>query len=491
MHGVSKCYPGVLALDTVDFSLNAGEVHCLIGENGAGKSTLMKILAGALKLDNGAIVVNGNNALLHSPLAAQHLGIGTIYQEFKLVPQLSVAENIVLGHEPTHAASPFIDTEALTEKALSVLTQLGEAIDPTAIVGTLGVAQRQIVEIAKALSRKIAILIMDEPTAALTERERERLFALIRKLKAEGVGIVFISHRLDEVFDIADRVTVLRDGKVVSTGSITDVDRMTLIRLMVGRDLEREYPHVQLQRGSELLRLEHLNAKGLYDISLSLYQGEILGLAGLVGSGRSELARVVFGADPKISGNVVLRGKEIAPTSPHEAIAHGIGLLTEDRNLLGLVLQMSVKDNITLASLGNLFRGWLIDPKRERTVVEPLLVDLRIKAPHCDVEVETLSGGNRQKVVLARWLGTKAQVLIFDEPTAGVDVGAKYELYTSINALAQRGVGVVVISSDLPELLGICDRIVVMREGKICGELLRSEATQERVMMLATGHTIN
>ncbi len=485
MSGISKRYPGVLALEKVDFTVNAGEVHCLVGENGAGKSTLIKILSGALSPSEGSIQIDNQPVQLPSPHSALRLGISVIYQDFKLVPELSVAENIVLGHEPRGLL--FIDRRKVHEIARAALLQLGEEIDTSAIVGTLSIAQRQIVEIAKALSRNVRILALDEPTASLTEREIENLFRVIRRLKSEGVGIIYISHRLEEVFDIGDRVTVLRDGKVVTSCPLPQVDRRKLIQWMVGREIEDEYPKIELQRGREILRIEHLSAAGLHDIDLTLYKGEILGIAGLVGSGRSELARVLFGADPKNEGRIFLDGKEMHPRSPHEAINEGIGLLTEDRNTLGLIMQMSVKENITISSmksLGSLF----IDEAKEQTTAMQYAKDLNIRPSTVDTEVENLSGGNRQKVVLARLLNTHAKVLIFDEPTAGIDVGAKHEIYTILNRLAEQGIGVVVISSDLPEVLGICDRIAVMCEGRIIEVLDRENATQEKIMLLATGN---
>ncbi|HUL44819.1 MAG TPA: sugar ABC transporter ATP-binding protein [Bacteroidota bacterium] len=487
MNGIRKQYPGVLALNDVSFGLNAGEVHCLLGENGAGKSTLMKVLAGALSKDSGSILIDGKEVDLASPADAQHNGIGMIYQDFKLVPELSVAENVLLGSEPRRGNSPFIDFRSMHEKVRSVLAQLGEEIPTTAVVSSLSTAQRQIVEIAKALSKNVRILAMDEPSAALTEKELQNLFTVIRRLKSEGVGIIYISHRLEEIFEIGDRVTILRDGAFVHSCPIKEVDRRSLVRWMVGRELESEYPKLSLEQGNEVLRIEHLDAGMLKDINLSVYRGEILGFAGLVGAGRSELARVIFGADPKEKGKIYLDGKEIAPSSPRQAIDLGIGLLTEDRNKFGLIMQMSVRENISLSNLREVLKGLFVNRSRENEVAERFKNELRIKTPSIEQEVEHLSGGNRQKVVLARWLFTKSKLLLFDEPTSGIDVGVKYEIYNLINQLAKEGIGVVVISSDLPELLGISDRVVVMHEGKITGTMKRKDATQEHVMTLATG----
>jgi ribose transport system ATP-binding protein len=461
MRGITKRYPGVLALGGVDFTLQAGEVNCLVGENGAGKSTLIKVLSGAVIKDGGSIQVGGQDAHLASPADAQRLGIGVIYQDFKLVPALSVAENILLGSEPVRGRTPIIDRKVMAERASAALGQLGESIDTATPVGHLSVAQQQMVEIAKALTRNVRILAMDEPTAPLTERETESLF------------------------EVGDRVTVLRDGTLVHTCRIGEIDRRGLIRKMVGRELESEYPRVELERGAELLRLENLTSDRVTDVNLTLYRGEILGLAGLVGAGRSELARLVFGADRRTGGRIFLGRKEIAPTSPHQAIREGIGLLTEDRNRYGLIMQMSVRENISLANLRAVLTGPFIDRMKEETTARKLADDLRIKAPGTGVLVETLSGGNRQKVVLARWLNTKARVLIFDEPTAGIDVGVKYEIYMLINRLAEQGIGVIVISSDLPELLGICHRVAVMCEGRLTGIVEGADATEETVMTYA------
>lgn len=487
IRGIRKRYPGVVALDGVDVDVNAGEVHCLLGENGAGKSTLMKILSGAVSADEGEILVDGKTVQLRSPADSQALGIGIIHQEFKLVPELSVSENILLGNEPTRNKLPFIDVHALHSIARASLAQLGEEIDTGALVTTLPFAQRQLVEIAKALSKNVRILAMDEPSAALTANELRNLFAVIRRLRSEGVAIIYISHRLEEIFEIGDRVTILRDGKRVHTCPKHEIDRAGMIRFMVGRELEDTFPRSAVVPGKELLRVEHLNAGMLHDITFTLHQGEVLGIAGLVGAGRSELARVMFGADPKESGAILLEGMPVHPRSPREAIDLGIGLLTEDRNKYGLVMQMNIRENVTLSNLAKVVRGLFIGRSEEEEAVQQYSEYLRIKTPGLEQEVETLSGGNRQKVVLARWLFTHSKVLIFDEPTAGIDVGVKFEIYNLMNALVQDGIGVMVISSDLPELLAVSTRIAVMHEGRIAGILARSEATQEKIMSLATG----
>lgn len=490
MSSIRKEYPGVLALKDVSFDLHAGEVHCLLGENGAGKSTLMKILAGAVSKDSGSISIDGREVDYKSPSEANRLGIGMIYQDFKLVPELSVAENILLGNEPVRGKSPFVDVPAMHQRASALLAQLGETLPLDRPVRSLSIAQRQLVEIAKALSRNARILAMDEPSAALTAREMKNLFAVIRNLKSHGVGIIYISHRLEEIFEIGDRITILRDGAFIHSCDVSTVDRRSLVRWMVGRELENEYPKTTLQRGEEILRIEHLTAGMLHDVSFSLNKGEVLGLAGLVGAGRTELARVIFGADPKEAGTIVLNGREISPRSPREAIDLGIGLLTEDRNKYGLIMQMTVRENISLSNLRALLKGPFINRALENSVAENFSNELRIKTPSIEQQVEHLSGGNRQKVVLSRWLFAKSTLLIFDEPTSGIDVGVKYEIYTLINDLAARGIGVIVISSDLPELLGISDRIAVMHEGRLAGILSRHEATQEKVMTLATGDVV-
>jgi ribose transport system ATP-binding protein len=488
MRGVTKRYPGVLALDSVDFDLRAGEVHCLVGENGAGKSTLMKILSGAEPKDSGETKVDERPVSISSPADAQALGISIIYQDFKLVPELSVAENILLGHEPLRGKTPFVDRKRMRELSREVLTELGEPINVNLPVSSLSVARRQIVEIARVISRKAHIVAMDEPSAPLTENELKRLFNVIRVLKGEGVGVIYISHRLEEIFEIGDRVTVLRDGKVTNTCSIKEADTRILIRWMVGRELESEFPKVDLVRGEEVLRVENLSrGSSVQDVTFTLHKGEILGLAGLVGAGRSELANLIFGVDRKDAGKMFLSGEEISPHSPRQAIDLGIGLLTEDRNRYGLVMQMNVKENISLSNLSALMRGLFIDQKKEREVASQFVDRLSIRTPSITQQVEFLSGGTRQKVVLARWLFTKCKLLIFDEPTVGIDVGVKYEIYNIINQLASDGIGVIVISSQLPELLGICSRIGVMCEGRLVGILSQREATQERVMTLATG----
>jgi ribose transport system ATP-binding protein len=470
----------------VNFELERGEIHALVGENGAGKSTLMKILAGAIARDGGRIVLDGEDVGLASPGEAQQRGIGVIYQDFKLVPELSAAENILLGHEPTETVFHFVQRGRLRSRAHRLLQQLGESIDVRAPVKALTVAERQMVEIAKALSRNVRLLVMDEPTAPLTDRETANLFRVVRSLKADGVSIIYISHRLEEIFEIADRITVLRDGRVVVTCPASEATPSKLIRWMVGREMDEEYPRLARRRSDELLRVEHLTNRRLQDVSLTLYRGEILGIAGLVGAGRSDLARAIFGADPIQSGNMFLEGAPLRPRSPYEAIKAGIGLLTEDRNQQGLFLLRSVRENITVSDLRPVRGRFLLDRNKERGIASQFVERLRVKPGGTEMEVNALSGGNRQKVVLARWLHTRSRVLIFDEPTVGIDVGVKYEIHVLMNELARDGIGVIMISSDLPELLGVCDRVVVLCSGRVSGVLSRDEATKERVMSLAT-----
>jgi ribose transport system ATP-binding protein len=488
MRGITKTYPGVRALEDVDFDVRAGEVHAIVGENGAGKSTLMKILAGAQPKDSGSILIAGQQVEIGSPQKAMDLGVSIIYQEFNLVPYLNAAENIFLGREPRAAVPGFVDFRTMYHEAQTVIDRLGVPVNVRTPVNRLSIAQQQMVEIAKATSRKSKIIVMDEPSATLTEHELASLFSLIRQLKAEGVAIIYISHRLEEVFEIADRVTVLRDGKRIDTRNVSELTRDDIIRMMVGRALTQMIPKVPAPLGDNVLEVRNLNRKGvLHDISLHVRRGEVVGLAGLVGAGRTELARAIFGADPFDSGQILIDGKPVRVRSPQDAIKLGIGLVTEDRKAQGLVLGMVVRENITLANLGALTRLNFIMAGRERQVAREYVTSLTVKTPSIEQTVQNLSGGNQQKVVLAKWLFTQSKLLIFDEPTRGIDVGAKTEIYQLMNDLAAKGVGILMISSELPEVLGMSDRILVMHEGRIAGELQASEATQERIMHLATG----
>ena len=488
MRNISKQYPGVRALDDVSLSVEVGEIHALLGENGAGKSTMMKILAGAQSKDGGEILLNGAPVQIDSPQKAMSLGISIIYQEFNLVPYLSAGENIYLGREPRAAIPGFVDFKKLYADAQVVLDKLGVKIDARAPVNTLSVAGQQMVEIAKATSKKSKIIVMDEPSATLTDHELRALFRLMLQLKSEGVSIVYISHRLEEIVEVCDRATIMRDGHHVATREVKDLTREEIIKLMVGRELKDAIPKVAAEQGEVALEVKHLTRKGvLHDISFTVRKGEVLGIAGLVGAGRTETARVIFGADPMDSGNIEVFGQPVRIRSPQDAIKHGIGLVTEDRKQQGLVLGMVVRENTTLANLDFLSSLGFIRRGEERSVAEKYKTDLAIKTPTIEQTVHNLSGGNQQKVVLAKWLFTGSKILIFDEPTRGIDVGAKAEIYKLMNELAKNGVAIIMISSELPEVLGMSDRIIVMHEGRLTGELSRAEATQEKIMHLATG----
>jgi ribose transport system ATP-binding protein len=487
MCGIRKVFPGVVALDGVDLTLDAGDVHMLLGENGAGKSTLMKILGGAYRKDAGDIRLNGQAVEIGGPRDARALGIRVIYQELNLVPHLSVAENIFLGELPTRWGS-VVDWRTLADRTSKLLLDLGMTLDPRAPVGRLGLAQRQMVEIAKALaSPGTTILVMDEPTSALTSREVSQLFALIERLASRGVSIVYITHRLDEVFRIGRRITVLRDGRHVTTRPIDQVDVPELVRLMANRDLSEHFPKVRVERGAELLRVEGLNLRGvLSDISFSLHAGEVVGISGLLGAGRTELARVVAGADRFDQGRLLVDGREVRFRGPADAIARGIGLLPEDRKAQGLVPGLTVARNIALPHGRRLAPLGVLSRRCEADMAAPISDELRVKATPTQA-VRLLSGGNQQKVVLGKWLAGTGRIFIFDEPTRGVDVGAKVEIYNLMNRLTARGAGIIMISSELPELLGMSDRILVMYRGRIHAELAAADATEERVMSAALG----
>jgi len=487
MQKIRKTFPGVLALDGVSFELRKGEVHVLLGENGAGKSTLVKILSGAHQKSGGEITLFGNPVNIESPKHAQKLGIGIIYQELNLISSLTAAENIFLGRERTNALG-LIDTQALLSSARNILASIGLRIDINQPIRTFGIAQRQMIEVAKALSLDARILIMDEPTSALSETEIKQLFNVIRRLKERDVSIIYISHRLQEIFDIGDRVTVLRDGKLVGTRIVSETSHSELVKMMVNRELKEQYPRHGTTVGEEILRVKNLNRKGaLLDISFSLHRGEILGISGLLGSGRTELARAIFGADKIDSGEVIIRGERRKINSPRTAVKLGLGFLTEDRKSHGLVLTLSVKDNVTLSSLDLFSRLGFISKKREEREAESFIQQLRIKTPGHAQKVLNLSGGNQQKVVLAKWLSSKSDIFIFDEPTRGIDVGSKVEIYQLMNQLTAEGAAIIMISSELLEVLGMSDRILVMHQNRIAGELLTEGATQEAIMRYAVG----
>ncbi len=490
---VDKRFPGVHALDDVSLTVSPGEVHAVVGENGAGKSTLMKILAGAYSPDRGTIRVNGESVAIESPRAAQELGIITIYQELSLVDALSVGENIFLGDLPTRPKTNWqVDWPAVWRRSTELLDRVGLSVSPQTPVRKLSVAQKQMVEIARALARNVRFLILDEPTSSLTERETEKLFEIIALLKDRGVGIIYISHRLAEVFRIAQRVTVLRDGVVVGSLPVPDASEELLVRMMVGRDLARMFTEARSSNAPVRLEVRGLFRRGvLHDVSLSVRGGEIVGLAGLVGAGRTELARCLFGADGINAGEILLDGSVVDIRSPGHAVDLGIALVPEDRKLQALILGMGVRENLSLPVLDRLGSPLVPSRRRERVLASDYIKSLRIRTPHMEQRVSALSGGNQQKVVIARWLATKPKVLILDEPTRGIDVGAKSEVHALIARLAEQGVAILMISSELPEILGMSHRILVMRGGRIVADISRQDATEESIMAAATGQALH
>jgi ABC-type sugar transport system ATPase subunit len=486
---ISKRFPGVHALDNVSLSIVPGEIHALIGENGAGKSTLMKILAGAYAPDSGTILIDGRPVSIESPRAAQEFGISTIYQELNLVDALSVGENIFLGDLPTRVGANWqVDWSQVWQRSSELLERVGSQVRPQTQVRTLSVAQKQMVEIARSLARNVRVLILDEPTSSLTERETEKLFEIIETLRRRGVGIIYISHRLSEVFQIAHRVTVLRDGRMVGTLDIADASEELLVRMMVGRDLSHLFTRARLSEGPVRLEVRGLSRKRvLHDVNLAVRGGEIVGLAGLVGAGRTELARCLFGADQFDAGEVLLDGKSVRLRTPADAVNLGIALVPEDRKLQALILGMSVRENLSLPLLDRLGSRYLPSRSRERELVDNYIQRLSIRTPSMEQRARALSGGNQQKVIIARWLATEPKVLILDEPTRGIDVGAKAEVHALIARLAEEGVAILMISSELPEILGMSHRVLVMCVGRIVADIPREMATEESIMAAATG----
>jgi ribose transport system ATP-binding protein len=485
LNDLTKQYPGVLALDCVSLDFASGEVHALLGENGAGKSTLIKVVAGAIEPDNGVIRIEGQEYAKMTPHLARSLGIEVIYQEFNLVPSMSVAENIFLGDKTGRGL--LVEPKVMVKRARAVFQQFNIDIDPYALVRDLPSAQQQIVEIAKAVSKNVKILIMDEPTAPLTVTEVESMFEIVRQLKSRGVTVIYISHRLEEIFRISDRVSVLRDGRYIATRRTAETSRKELISLMVGRELKETYPGRRSAPGPVALEVRHLYGNGNADISFAVRKGEILGLSGLVGAGRTELARVIFGAEPAESGEILLEGKPVQIRSPQEAISLGIGLIPEDRKNQGVFLDMDVKWNISFSKVRGLSRHTVVDTRQEVAVAEKYRDLLKIKTPSLEQQVKNLSGGNQQKVVLAKSLAAESKILIFDEPTRGIDVGAKQEIYNLMCALANDGIAIIMISSDMEELLGMSDRVIVLCEGRIAGEVPRTEFNQNYILDLASG----
>lgn len=492
MQHISKAFPGVQALKDVSFEVARGEIHALVGENGAGKTTLMNILSGAMPYDSGEIFINGEAVEIRSPASAQMLGISMIHQELSLIPYLTVGQNIYLGREPAAKIPGFIDWNSLYEGSSELLERLKVKVDPRTDVKELSIAQQQMIEVAKALSLNAELIVMDEPTSSLTDRETEVLFDLMRTFKEQGISLIFISHRLEEVFEIADQVTVLRDGQKIDTCPISELNEEKVVEMMVGRELGEMYPKDELERQQVVLEAIDLSeGEELQSASLKLYGGEILGIAGLAGAGRTALAEALFGIRPIVRGEIKVNGKAVAIKSPQEAIHLGIGLVPENRKLQGLFLNMAVRENIVISTLEKISDWIVINFRRADKMASEYVRKLDIRTPNIRQLVRNLSGGNQQKVVIARWLTLNPRVLILDEPTRGIDVGAKAEIHALMNQLAGQGVGVLMISSDLPEVLGISDRILVMREGRIVREFARQKATQDNIMHAAAGGRTN
>ena len=486
MRGITKRFPGVLALDHVDLTVYPGQVLALVGENGAGKSTLMKVLSGVHQMDEGEILMEGKSVKIENPLASQLMGISIIYQELSVLDNMNIAENIFLGREKRNG-KVFVDKKTMHAEARRLLDEVGLDVDTHTMAGELSTAQKQMIEVAKALSFNSKIIIMDEPTSSLTETETEILFGIIRKLREKGVAIVFISHKLAEIFAITDEVAILRDGVSAGRMVTNDCSENDIIKAMVGREVDDLYPKQAAVIGDVVLEVKGLNTKGfLKDINFQLRAGEILGFAGLVGAGRSEVMRAVFGIDPKESGEIYIKGKKVDIKNPRDAMLHGMGFVPEDRKLQGLVLGMSVGKNTTLAALKAVAnKAGFINHKQEKEMADKFVKALEVKTPSNDQLVKNLSGGNQQKVVIAKWLANNPDILILDEPTRGIDVGAKKEIHQLMSDLANQGVAIIMISSELPEVLGMSDRVVVMHEGHIKGELDRAEADQVSIMKMA------
>jgi len=486
MEDISMEFPGVKALDKVHFELNSGEVHMLMGENGAGKSTLMKILCGVHKKSSGNIYYKGEAVEIENVHKAQEMGINIIYQELNLIPYLSVAENIFVGRIPKKGIG--IDWKSMYEQTQKILDDMQLELNPRTPVRKLSVAQQQMVEVAKAVSRKVDLLIMDEPTSSLTDKEIDGLFFIIDRLKKRGVGIIYISHRMEELLEIGDRATVLRDGQYIKTFPLKkDMNLDVLIKAMIGRDLTEQYPKVEIPVGEELLRVENITTDKVKNCSFSVRSGEIVGFAGLMGAGRTELMRALTGADPRQSGDIYLRGKKIVIKTFQDAVKNKIGFLTEDRKGQGLVLVLDVKQNITLAALCKIIDKGVLSLKKEKDAARKMVDAIRIKTPRLSQKTVNLSGGNQQKVVLAKWLYAGCDVIIFDEPTRGIDVGAKVEIYKLMIEQARNGSAVIMVSSELPEVIGMSDRVIVMSNGVITGELSRADVAQDKIMKLAMG----
>ncbi|MCI9068164.1 MAG: sugar ABC transporter ATP-binding protein [Lachnospiraceae bacterium] len=486
MENVSKSFPGVKALDNVQFELRAGEVMALLGENGAGKSTLMKILSGVYTRDGGTVRIFGQEYGDMTPKQAQAAGVAIIHQELNMCRHLSVAENMFLGREIKGTFA--LNNAKMEEEAGRILSELKIDISPRQIVGDLPVSKQQMVEIAKALSINAKVLIMDEPTSALTAKEIDDLFRIIHQLKEEGHGIVYISHRLEELQHIVDRVTIMRDGQYITCRDFADMTMDEIIAGMVGREIKEKFPHVECEKGKKIFEVKNLNAgKMVRDISFSVYEGEIVGFAGLMGAGRTETTRAIFGADPKESGEIFVDGKEVKIRCPMDAIKNGVVLAPEDRKKDGLCTKLSIRQNLALPNLDLVCTGLgVVSRGKEQKLCDEAVENLRIKTPGVDIDAGNLSGGNQQKVVVGKWLARNSRVVIFDEPTRGIDVGAKVEIYNLINELKKQGIAVVIVSSEMPEVMGVADRIIVMCDGRITGEVMAKETTQNEILTLAT-----
>ena len=486
MRNICKTFPGVKALDGVHFELHSGEVMALLGENGAGKSTLMKVLSGVYTRDSGTLEIFGQEYGDLSPKQAQRLGVAIIHQELNMCPHMTVAENMFLGREVKKGF--LIDRKAMEDTAQAILSDLKIDISPSETVGNLPVSKQQMVEIAKALSINARVLIMDEPTSALTAREIDDLFRIIRKLRDDGCGIVYISHRLEELQHIVDRVTIMRDGQYITSMNFGDVTMDEIITHMVGREIKEKFPRVECRRGEKIFEVKNLNAgRMVRDVSFSLYAGEIVGFAGLMGAGRTETTRAIFGADPVDSGEIYLEGEKLHIHSPADAIKAGVVLAPEDRKKDGLCTKLPIRENIALPNL-DLLKQMLsvVNRKKERNMCDRAVEDLRIKTPSIEINADNLSGGNQQKVVVGKWLARDSKVIIFDEPTRGIDVAAKVEIYNTMNQLKQQGIAVMFVSSEMPEVMGIADRIIVMCDGRITGEVMARDTTQSEILTLAT-----
>lgn len=486
LKNVTKSFPGVLALDKVQFNLKSGEVMALLGENGAGKSTLMKILSGVYTRDEGEMKIFGKEVGDMNPKLAQEMGVAIIHQELNMCQHLTVAENMFLGREIIKGGR--VDNHAMNEAAKKILDELNIDLSPDTVTGDLAVSKQQMVEIAKALSTNAKILIMDEPTSALTSKEIDDLFVIIRKLKADGKGIVYISHRLEELQHIVDRVTIMRDGKYILTNDFKAMTMEEIIANMVGREIKEKFPRITCKKGKKIFEVKNLNAgRMVRDINFDLYEGEIVGIAGLMGAGRTETTRAIFGVDPKESGEIILDGKQVKINCPMDAIRAGIVLAPEDRKKDGLCTKLSIRDNIALPNLDILCSKFgVVNRKKEKEMSDKAVQDLKIKLPNDQVDAGSLSGGNQQKVVVGKWLARNSRVVIFDEPTRGIDVAAKVEIYNLMNQLKAQGIGVLFVSSEMPEVMGISDRIIVMCDGRITGELKQEDATQDKILTYAT-----